>query len=485
MNPLATITRSAATVAALAIPMAAQCGNLFVQIPVGAFTDRFFAAVPWDPDGTGPQPAGVVVGGDFQNIAGQAHQKVAFYHPDSGTWSALPGLSSTGDVRALCVLPDGSLVAGGSFSGSASRLARWNGATWTTIGGGVSGGGGVLSLLVEPSGDLLVGGTFSMAGGTPAMGIARWNGTTWTTLPGFQFTSPLGVGITSLARASNGDIFAAGFIGLPGGWNVARWNGSAWTPVWTGASSAFGSALLALPNGDVMMGIGAGIYVWNGLNLQSVASIDGYSSTMRLLPDGDVLVAGQFTQVNLQPHSYIARWNGATWTPVAGGASDGVFTLAPLPGGDLLVAGYAMQRLSTSCPATVGSFGAGCAGTGGLNELTATNLPWIGSTFQAQATGMPASALVLSIYGVSQLSIPLPTLIPQGLAGCTALVTGEFLDIRWPNAGAVDTALAIPDALPIVGAVFHHYVVPFEFDPTMQLLAVTNSNALTCTVGAF
>lgn len=485
MSPLPPLVRSAATSLVLALPVAAQCANVFLPTPAAPVSGRVFAAVPWDPDGTGPQPPGLVVGGDFLSIGGQTFLKVALYHPASDTWTALPGLPSLGEVRALAVLPDGSLVAGGTFSGSVSRLARWTGTTWTTIGGGVTGGGGVLSLLVEPNGDLLVGGTFSTAGAIPATGIARWNGTAWSALPGLQSTSPLGIGVFALAHATNGDLFAAGLFGLPGGWNVARWNGSNWTPVWTGASSQLAMSLLALPNGHMLVGLGSGIQVWNGAGLQFVVSTNADIRAMRHLPDGDILVAGQFDQLNLQPLAHLARWNGTTWTPVAGGTSSSVFTMAPLPNGDLLVAGDAVRMLSSNCPATVAAYGAGCTGSGGPNTLTATTLPWLGSTFRARATGMPASALVLSAYGLTQLAVPMPAILAQGQPGCSAWTSGESLELLVPNAGTVDTALAVPDAAILVGATFHHYVVPFEFDAAMQLLAVTSTNAVTCTLGAF
>ena len=54
-----------------------------------------------------------------------------------------------------------------------------------------------------------------------------------------------------------------------------------------------------------------------------------------------------------------------------------------------------------------------------------------------------------------------------------------------PSGGTVDTQVALPDAVALVGATFHHYVVPFEVDLALSVTAITNSNALTCTIGAF
>lgn len=49
----------------------------------------------------------------------------------------------------------------------------------------------------------------------------------------------------------------------------------------------------------------------------------------------------------------------------------------------------------------------------------------------------------------------------------------------------METQIALPNTAALVGNSFHHYVVPFEVDLAFNVTAITNSNALTCTVGAF
>jgi hypothetical protein len=49
----------------------------------------------------------------------------------------------------------------------------------------------------------------------------------------------------------------------------------------------------------------------------------------------------------------------------------------------------------------------------------------------------------------------------------------------------VQTQVALPNTAAIAGVGFHHYVVPLEFDAAFQLVAVTSSNALSLTVGAW
>jgi hypothetical protein len=81
-----------------------------------------------------------------------------------------------GDVRALAVLPNGDLVAGGLFTTAggqpANRIARWNGSAWSPLGSGMNNAVNALAML--PNGDLVAGGDFLTAGGVVAPYLARW-----------------------------------------------------------------------------------------------------------------------------------------------------------------------------------------------------------------------------------------------------------------------------------------------------------------------
>ncbi|HZN37385.1 MAG TPA: hypothetical protein VFD82_01205 [Planctomycetota bacterium] len=149
-----------------------------------------------------------------------------------------------------------------------------------------------------------------------------------------------------------------------------------------------------------------------------------------------------------------------------------------------VVSAYVAQ-LTTTCPATTTSFGAGCAGSAGPNVLTATSLPWTGSTFTAVATGIPAISLALSVLGFSTASLPLSSILPQGVAGCTLWVSPDLLAVYVPSAGSVTTQIAIPHSVALAGQQLHQQVVPIELDAVGNLLALTSTNALLLTIGAF
>ena len=200
-----------------------------------------------------------------------------------------------------------------------------------------------------------------------------------------------------------------------------------------------------------------------------------------------MVVAGSFTQLNGQPYGCIARWNGTTWAPVAVGAGDMVLTLSPLPSGDLLVAGVALQTLSSTCPATAIVSGTGCPSSGGSNTLTATTLPWVDATFHATGTGLPALAIVIaatSVTPIPQGVAPLASLLPpQGQPGCDLLVQPDILEAMVTLTGSAQSSLFLPNTPPLVGVVFYHQMIPIELDGLGNWVAITSTNALQLTAG--
>src|SRR5690606_40758984 len=110
-----------------------------------------------------------------------------------------PGLRS-GNVYSFAVFDDGrgggpALYAGGSFQTSGGKpvrgIAKWDGASWSEVGGGVSGGSTrstVHDLCVFDDGSgpaLYAGGEFGSAGGTLSTSfIAKWDGESWSSVGG-------------------------------------------------------------------------------------------------------------------------------------------------------------------------------------------------------------------------------------------------------------------------------------------------------------
>ena len=103
-----------------------------------------------------------------------------------------PGVD--GSIYAISALPNGDLVAGGLFTTiggiNANSIARFDGASWHSMGDGMN--GHVTTLEVLDNGELIAAGNFTMAGGEAANRIARWDGDTW---------HPLGEGLNGYVLA--------------------------------------------------------------------------------------------------------------------------------------------------------------------------------------------------------------------------------------------------------------------------------------------
>jgi hypothetical protein len=215
------------------------------------------------------------------------------------------------------------------------------------------------------------------------------------------------------------------------------------------------------------------------------------------LPDGDFIAAGPtWNYFNSNPpitvETAIARHYGTGWDALDA-IGQGIWALARRPNGTVVAGGefhpYGLivsENLAQwvpPCPATATAYGAGCTGSGGANVLTATELPWLGGSFRGLATGMPTLGFAVAVTGFTAIATPIAAILPQGLPGCTALVSPDALDIVIPSAGSVTTQLAIPASGSLIGLQVRQQVVPFEADLAGGVAAVTSTNALLLTLG--
>ncbi len=202
--------------------------------------------------GAGPL---LYAGGRFDNAGDSPAFGVASW--DGRNWRPLGSgvgpytQSNQAGVNCLVAFDDGSglkLYAGGSFSTMggvpAAGIARWNGASWSSVGGGFN--GPVMSLAVYDSGSgpkLYAGGQFSIAGGVPAERMAVWTGDAWQPVgSGFSGAS-LWTTVSTMAVFDDGsgpELYVGGSFGVAGGvpaLNIARWNGSSMSAVGSGIFS--------------------------------------------------------------------------------------------------------------------------------------------------------------------------------------------------------------------------------------------------------
>ncbi|MBL8749907.1 MAG: hypothetical protein JNK78_12150 [Planctomycetes bacterium] len=483
-------------------------------VPLSPGTDGAIATIRCESDGT------AVVGGGFSRIGGTAARGIARW--DGSSWSSL-GTGLDGPAFATARRANGDLLVGGAFGSAgpviANGIARWNGASWSDVGAGAFDptftGAAIYAMATMPNGDVVVGGRFEQFDNVAANNLALWNGVSWSALGG-----GLGNGVDNVVRAMivmpNGDLVVAGEFTTAGGApaaHVARWNGTSWTPLGPGLGAGpFDSveALAVRPNGDLVAagrfattGDGATavqrIARWNGTAWSAYGN--GVSAVVRslaVLPDGDVVAGVDTFDAAGQPSPSPLRWNGTTWSTDLAGIDDRFGTVSALafaPNGELWVGGSfaslqgavsaGLARRTTTCAADSVATGLPCLGSAGPVTLTTTGLPWIGGALRAEAGLVPANSLVVGLIGLSTTSVPLPSILPQGVPGCSLLVADDALTLHVPAAGRVTTTFAIPDSPALPGVTFHHQVAPLEFDAQGNLLALVASNRLTLTIGSF
>lgn len=273
-----------------------------------------------DADGPGPGNPVLVAGGDFSQADGGTVNFVARW--DGSAWNALgEGFDAT--VQALAVYdadgdgPElGELYAGGSFHHSGAvellAIARWDGAAWQDVGGGLSGGGTIFDAsaanalaVYDADGDgpaaplLVAGGTFNDAGGAAAGSIATWNGQSWSALGSGVFVEepyPAVYAISSAHDPVAPGLTIGGFFTHADNvetWGVANWNGTNWLPM----------PGLMLP-------------------VTSLLHFDHDADTAT----PNVLLAGGPTEASGGADG-IAQWNGSAWTSLGTGVNGSVYTM--------------------------------------------------------------------------------------------------------------------------------------------------------------
>jgi hypothetical protein len=333
-------------------------------------------------DGSGSK---LFVGGQFLSAGGVAAHGLARWNGSS--WLAAPGSGFTGGVFAMEVFDDGSgpaLYVGGGVTSAgglpASRVARWDGVSWSALGSGTDKIVYTLAAHDDGSGPTLyAGGEFTIAGGVSASYLARWNGASWSA-PG---TSDAGSGtdqpIDAFCVYDDGTgpaLYAAGRFKVAGGAPVkyvAKWDGSRWTRLGGGGPSEPVAALAVFDDGSgpalyaggefaLLGGIPAGhIARWDGTSWSTVGGgVNGDVFSLLVFDDGSgpaLYAAGLFNRAGGSPASYVARWDGVSWSAVGGGMDRAVEALAVhddgsgpvlVAGGDFTIAGgAAANRLAT------------------------------------------------------------------------------------------------------------------------------------------
>lgn len=195
-------------------------------------------------------------------------------------WNEL-GLASGGN--STFTIHNGHLVA----AGVGTSIRTWDGTGWEEINGGAFTATAVDALTVH-DGDLIAA-SYHFVG--PIYRVHRWDGVAWEQI-GEQFNGRV------LALVSHqGELIAGGDFTSVGGTaanSIARWNGTDWVPL--------GDGLRHLSNPS-----------------DRVEALAVY--------DGELIASGSFSIAGDQPANNMAAWDGASWSPFAGGRPTTVGTM--------------------------------------------------------------------------------------------------------------------------------------------------------------
>jgi hypothetical protein len=323
------------------VPVAtAQCTSQWDADGTFGLNGPVWRTTMWDQDGAGPLTPRLVVAGSFSqpSYGGPGLPNFGVYDPATRTWT---GLASLGGqfVEAMCVNAQGGL-----FVAAGSQVYRWVDPSWQPVGTGAGMNGPVTGLVALPNGNLLAAGSFTTADGANAVGFARWDGTSWLST---------NLGVSAIGRkldlAPNGNVIASGRFTIGGvpTERVARWDGLFWTVLGAAFDQPV-SLLLAVSNTDFVAGgdfttVGTTpanrLARWSGTAWQPVGS--GVDATpYALATDGSqFVVGGAFATLAGQSVGYLARWTGSSWQSYREGMNGAVRGFARLPGGDLIAAG--------------------------------------------------------------------------------------------------------------------------------------------------
>jgi len=267
--------------------------------------------------------------------------------PCEPAWDTVIGSPGLNGSSAFAIAVDDAGVAffGGSFTSigaqAISRIASWDGASWSPLGSGVDNHVRALHLF---DGDLVAGGIFTTAGGQPASRIARWDGAVWSaygsgadgTVFAFEESD-----ISGAARLYAGGLFL-NIDGVPAK-RVASWDGAAWSPLGSGVTVPGGDAVVyaikafdlgngpRLAVGGVFTVAGgqfaSNVAVWDGVSWSPMGSgTDGAVRSFEVFDDGSgpaLYAGGDFDSAGGIASKRVARWDGAAWSAVGAGGSWG------------------------------------------------------------------------------------------------------------------------------------------------------------------
>ena len=319
----------------------------------------------------------IIIGGSFTSINNTPRENIARLNTDGTLDTSFdPGTGANNTVFTIAKQSDDKIIISGNFTTyngiSQNRIARLNtdGSLDASFNTGTGADNSLNAILIQSDGKILVGGTFFTSfNGTSQNGIARLN-TDGSLDTSFTIGTGGNSGVESIALQTDGKIIIGGSFTIFNDISqnrIARLNadGSLDTSfnIGTGTNSSIETVSIQTDGKIIIAG---SFNVYNGTSRNGIArlNIDGsldisflvgsgtgngnvarnrvYCSA--ILPDGKIIIGGDFTSYNGTLQNRIARLNAdgsldSTFNPSTA-ANDTVLTTSIQSDGKSIIGGY-------------------------------------------------------------------------------------------------------------------------------------------------
>ena len=302
----------------------------------------------WDQNGKRSVNVVTKMGSDFYYGIGSDVGDAEVWQWNGSTWTHIGGgpnsINNSWDANTYegvySLISDGSTLYAGLGTGAGDgEVWRWNGSTWTKIGGDSVNGGWTNYAEQVWTLEIVAGNLYAGIGnGGNDAEVWEWNGSTWTQIGGDSLNSGWTTNYERVAAlTTDGTNLYAGVGSSANDAEVWRWNGSAWSKIggdsinsgWTTNYETVNS--LRYFGGSLYAGIGdstndAEVWQWNGSAWSKIGG-DGvnsswnssYEQVASFAFDGTNLYAGLGTG---NGDGEVWQWNGSAWSKIGGDGLD-------------------------------------------------------------------------------------------------------------------------------------------------------------------
>jgi uncharacterized delta-60 repeat protein len=343
----------------------AQPGSLDTSFDPGSGANNLVRAIALQPDGK------ILIGGQFTSFNDAPCNYMARLNSDGSLdTNFAPGSGANSFVYAIALQHDGKILIGGIFSSydgaPRSHIVRLNsdGSLDTGFDPGSGTNNTVYAIAVQPDGKILIGGGFTSYNGTPCNYIARLNsdGSLDTDFDPGSGANSL---VWAIAVQPDGKIMTGGLFESINGINrnrIARLNSDGSLDMGFNPGAGVNDVIFpmaVLPDGKIL--IGGNFTSYNGAPRNGIARLnsDGSLDTsfdpgsgavtqitvIAVQPDGKILIGGGFTSYNGAPRNGISRINSdgsldTGFDPGSGANGGAVPAIALQPDGKILIGGW-------------------------------------------------------------------------------------------------------------------------------------------------